>query len=70
MTMAKRRKKRIVRKHPAPPATERFNMVLDPELKQWATEYAGRRCTSVTAIIVEHLVKLRECDEGPQVEQI
>jgi len=66
----KGRCKRIVRKHPAPPATERFNMVLDPNLKKWAVDYAERKRTTVTAIIVEHLVELKERDEGPYVEQI
>jgi hypothetical protein len=65
-----KRRKRSVRKYPAPPATERFNMVIDGDLKRWATEYARRRRTTVTAMVIEQLVILKERDEEPYVEQI
>lgn len=45
-------------------------MVLDPELKRWAVNYAERNRTTITALVIQHLVELKERDEGPYVEQI
>jgi len=41
----------------------RLNLVIDPELKEWAHAYASRRHTTVTAILTEHLVRLRDGGE-------
>jgi hypothetical protein len=68
--MPRRKRKAAPRKHPAPPATERFNMVLDPDLKSWAVDYAERNRTTITALVIQHLVELKDRDEGPYVEQI
>jgi len=45
-------------------------MVLDPDLKSWAVDYAERNRTTITALVIQHLVELKDRDEGPYVEQI
>jgi hypothetical protein len=65
---ARRKKKSHRRGRPAYDA--RLNVVIDPELKEWVREYAVRKHTSITALIVGHFIELREIDEGGNVEQI
>ena len=48
----------------------RLNFVLDQELKEWAHEYAHRNHTNLTALFTSYLVKLREKENVPNVEQI
>lgn len=48
----------------------RLNFVLDEELKEWAHNYARRNHTSLTALITSYLVRLREKENVPNVEQI
>lgn len=64
--MPRARKKKIVK---APPAG-RLDIVIDPELKEWAKGFARRKHTSLTAIIIRHLVELQEGEHGINVEQI
>jgi len=65
---ARRKKKNQRRGRPAYDA--RLNVVIDPELKKWVRDYAVRKHTSITALIVNHFVGLKESDEGGNVEQI
>lgn len=67
LVMAKKRKK-YRRGRPAYDA--RLNVVIDPKLKTWVKDYANRKHTTITAIIVDHFVELREIDEAGDVEQI
>lgn len=48
----------------------RLNLLIDPELKEWAHEYAARYHTSLSALITHHLVHLREREAKPDVQQI
>ena len=48
----------------------RLNLVIDPDLKEWAHEYAKRKHTSVTQLVIDHLIELRESERTIDVEQI
>jgi hypothetical protein len=50
--------------------SSRLNLLIHPELREWVHQYAGRKHTSVSAIITEHLVLLREQEHVLNVEQI
>jgi len=65
-----RRKKKNGYRRGRPAYDARLNVVIDPELKAWIRDYAVRKHTSITAIIVNHFIELREIDEEGDVEQI
>jgi hypothetical protein len=48
----------------------RLNLLIDPELKEWAHGYASRYHTSLSAIITHHFVTLKEREAKPDVQQI
>lgn len=50
--------------------TARLNLLIRPTLKKWIHEYARRKNQSVSAIITEYFVILRERERGSDVEQI
>ena len=52
------------------PIEGRLNLIIDPELKEWAHEYASRSHTTVSAIVIRHFLDLREEDQLPNVPQI
>jgi len=62
------KRKNVRKKEPAKPG--RLNIILDPSLKDWAKRYADRNYTTVTAIVTNHLLKLREAEREINVEQI
>ncbi len=73
MTIQHRRRtkaqpKKVKRAKPQDKA--RLNLLIDPELKEWAHGYATRYHTSLSAIITHHLVTLREKEAKPDVQQI
>lgn len=46
----------------------RFNSKLPGDLYQWAREYAGRKHTTVTQLIIDHLRELQTKDtDVPQI---
>lgn len=53
-----------------PESRARLNIILDKDLKDWAHEYARRQHTTVTSLITDHFVELREREGGIGVEQI
>lgn len=53
-----------------PPDKARLNLLIDPELKDWAHGYAARYHTSLSALITHHLIVLREKEAKPDVQQI
>jgi len=62
--VAKKRKKKDLN------GRTRLNLRLSTGLKRWAHDYAERHETTVTAIITQHLVILRESEREPDVESI
>jgi hypothetical protein len=68
--MVSRRKKKTGRQQKTQAKTARLNLLIKPELKQWAHEYAARRDKSLSSIINEYLLSLRERERGDCVEQI
>jgi hypothetical protein len=50
--------------------TARLNLLIRPDLKKWAHEYAGRMDKSLSSIINDYLLSLRERERGDCVEQI
>lgn len=50
--------------------SSRLNLLIQPELKQWAHAYAKKRGKTVSGIIMEHFVELREQERGADVQQI
>lgn len=48
----------------------RVNLVIDPELKEWAQKYAKEHYTTVTAVITRCLVDIRQKEKALNVEQI
>jgi hypothetical protein len=49
----------------------RLNLKIDPELKDWAKEYARRHGTDVTKLITEYFLYLRRQEaEQEYVDQI
>jgi hypothetical protein len=71
--MAKKKKKaRKVRRKKAvlKTKTARLNLLIRPDLKEWAHDYARRREKSLSALVTEYLLDLRDRDLGVDVEQI
>jgi len=50
--------------------TARLNLLIRPDLKTWVHEYARKKNQSVSSLITEHFVILRERERGSDVEQI
>jgi hypothetical protein len=48
----------------------RLNLLIDGELKRFAHRYAKKHHTSVTALVTQHFVELREREKGINVRQI
>lgn len=73
--MAPRKKKKKVQRRARPARqdstrTARLNLMIRPDLKKWAHEYARRRDKSLSSLINEHLIDLREKERGAEVPQI
>ena len=51
---------RIEKRHRCCTKPGRLNLVIDPELKEWAHAYASRKHTTLTAIITDHLISIRD----------
>lgn len=50
--------------------TARLNLMIRPDLKKWAHNYAKQRDKSLSSIINDHLFELRERERGANVPQI
>ena len=55
--------------------TERLNLLIRADLKRWVHHFADRMDKSVSAIVTEHFIELRERERrervhGVEVEQI
>lgn len=50
--------------------TARLNLLIRPDLKDWAHQYAARQDKSLSSIINDYLLSLRERERGDCVEQI
>ena len=50
--------------------SSRLNLLIQPELKRWVHAYAKKRGKTVSGIIMEHFVALREQERGSDVQQI
>ena len=55
--------------------TERLNLLIRADLKDWVHKYSDRMDKSVSAIVTEHFIELRERERrekihGVEVEQI
>ena len=50
--------------------SSRLNLLIQPELKKWAHNYARKRGKTVSGLIMEHFVELREQERGADVQQI
>lgn len=55
--------------------TERLNLLIREDLKIWVHKYADRMAKSVSAIVTEHFIDLRERERrervhGVEIEQI
>lgn len=48
----------------------RLNLLISPDLKEWAHGFAIKKEKSISALITDYLVYLREIEDGPDVEQI
>ena len=48
----------------------RLNLLIDPSLKEWAHGYANRNSTSISFLVVQQLLRLKEEDSKPNVRQI
>lgn len=51
---------KVERRHRCCTRPGRLNLVIDPELKEWAHAYASRKHTTLTNIVTDHLVALRD----------
>lgn len=67
--MAKRKAKKKIQPNNSK-KTARLNLMLTPELKEWAHGYSRRREKSISALISDYLIDLRERERGECVEQI
>jgi predicted HicB family RNase H-like nuclease len=65
--MAARRKKKSSNKSARKTKSARLNLLIHPDLKEWAHNYAQERGKSVSSLINEFLIGLREQD---RVEKI
>lgn len=61
-------KKKVKKK--GSPNKGRLNIILDDALKLWVHNYARKNHTTVTNVIIEHFVSLRDRERGIDVEQI
>ena len=50
--------------------SERLNLLLRPDLKKWAHGYAKKKGKSVSGLIKEFFMELREQEQCADVEQI
>jgi hypothetical protein len=50
--------------------SSRLNLLIHPELKKWAHSYAHKKGKTISGLIVEHFVELREKEQGADVQQI
>ena len=55
--------------------TERLNLLIREDLKTWVHKYADRMAKSVSAIVTEHFIELRERERrerthGVEIDQI
>ena len=55
--------------------TERLNLLIRADLKKWVHKYADRMDTSISALVTEYFISLRDRDRrekihGVEVEQI
>lgn len=69
MTITLKNRKRMAMK-PHKKKEARLNILIDKSLKDWAHDYAERNFTTLTAVIVRHLVNLKEREKKIDVEQI
>lgn len=53
-----------------PDGKDRLNLQIDEDLKEWAKDYAKRHHTTLTQLIADHFVSLRDKELGEGVEQI
>lgn len=65
--MPAKRKKQVAHGRPH---GSRLNLVINQELKKWAQDYARLMHTSVTQLLTDFLVRLRESEKSIDVEQI
>jgi len=77
--MVKKKKRRSVRDRTKRPVrakkTERLNLLIRADLKKWVHRYSDKMDKSVSAIVTEHFIELRERERrekvhGVEVEQI
>jgi len=59
----KKRRKNVVK-------GERLHLLIRGDLKEFIIDYAERRDTSVSQIVTQHFMDLREKEQGLNVEQI
>jgi uncharacterized protein (DUF1778 family) len=50
--------------------TSRLNLRIKPELQVWIHEYARMTGKSISSIITDHFITLKERERGADVEQI
>lgn len=50
--------------------TERLNLLIRADLKGWVHKYADRMAKSVSAIVIEHFVELRERERREKVHGV
>jgi len=55
---------------PASTKTARLNLLIRPDLKEWAHGYAVRKDKSLSSLVNEYFLMLRERERGDCVEQI
>ena len=53
-----------------PDARARLNLLVPREIKTFRKDYAERRFTSVTQVIVDQIIRLKEQESRPDVPQI
>jgi hypothetical protein len=69
------KKKKARRPTPRAKKTERLNLLIRGDLKKWVHKYADRMDKSVSAIVTEHFIWLRDRDRrekkyGVEIDQI
>jgi hypothetical protein len=50
--------------------SSRLNLLIQPELKKWAHGYAKKKGKSVSGLIMDHFIDLREREFVEDVQQI
>jgi hypothetical protein len=65
-----RKKKKKTKKRRRKTKTARLNLLIRADLKEWAHKYAEARDTSISAIITNHFIDLRNSEVGIDVDQI